>query len=142
MALWEHGLFVATDTVRTMFRAFSFFTFYQPCFGKSQGNWIRWMFLWNLILIVTIKRFSYLLLIQKIFSKKDQSLRNTNRNKAGKIKRWNIFYRIYSDLCNSTFNLITPIIKPNFIINWFKTSKSVFRTLLKIYGGAFFYKNS
>ena len=42
------------------------------------------MFLWNLIFAVTVKRLSYLLLIKEKFSKKDQSFRNTTRNKLGK----------------------------------------------------------
>ena len=54
--------------------------------------------------------------------------------KLGKSDK-NIFKRIYCDLCDSTFNLITLIIKPNFNTNWLKASKGVFRTKLKIYGG-------
>ena len=44
------------------------------------------------------------------------------------------------DLSDSTFNLTTPIIKPNFYTIWLKTSKGVFKTQLKIYGGASFQK--
>ena len=41
------------------------------------------MFLWILILIVIVKRFSYFLLIKNLFSKKDHIFRNITRNKAG-----------------------------------------------------------
>ena len=41
------------------------------------------------------------------------------------------------DKCDSTCNLMTPILKPNFYTNWLKTRKDVLRTQLNIYGGAF-----
>ena len=69
---------------RTYYKAFFFFTFHQPCFCKSWSNWIRWMLLWNLILVVVVKRFSYFLLIKMLLSKKDITSATSLEIKLGK----------------------------------------------------------
>ena len=70
------------------------------------------------MLAASVKISPFFLLIEKLFSKKDHISRNITRNKVGQIRRLNIFLRIYCDLSNSTFNLTTHIIKPNFYTIW------------------------
>ena len=100
-----------SQTPYVLFTAFSLFTFHQPCFYKSSSNWMRWMFLWNLIFIVIVKRFSYFLLIKKMFSKKDQTLCNITRHKAGKNQTMKYLRTCLLWFVDSTFNLMTSIIK-------------------------------
>ena len=45
------------------------------------------MFLWNLILVVINKRFSYFLLIKNLLSKKNYIFRNITKSKVGQIRR-------------------------------------------------------
>ena len=70
---------------------FLFFTFHQPCFWYFTKPKRLETFLWKLILFVIVKRVSYLILIKKMFSKKDQIFHNITRNKPEQIRWWNIF---------------------------------------------------
>ena len=119
-----------------------FFTFRQPCFCESPNNWTRWMFLWNVILFVVVKKgFLFFFWSKSCLAKRIISSATSRIIKLGKLDD-EISSNVFTVICVTAPYLIIPMIKPNFFTNWLETSKGLFRSHLKIYGGAFFKSNS